>query len=291
VLIIVDSLESVFIREFKNSIVNIGAKDIYSVPLPDSCKGWNISGSELYAIKGIEDEYFGKLNISLVKRIPKGTEAKRRVIDKAKRTFKRDSDGNFIYEDAKIPNGCIVIESDRSIGLPYGYKCKEGCDYIDFIKDKEGTILYLYAIPKKFLYKVNQTALALSVKNMKNYSGMGYVTWNMGKIFLHIIPYNPNSQYVGTKILKTGTKTKYDAEINEIVGYWQKVGLIPNIALSGLSTGENLVMIPTQVGYIDYSPVGELSIGDVEVYTGQVKEHERKVEEFERQLYEEEGIE
>ena len=42
---------------------------------------------------------------------------------------------------------------------------------------------------------------------MKNYSGIGLTTWDYGVIFVHVIPYNPNSQYVGTKILKTAKTT------------------------------------------------------------------------------------
>ena len=117
------------------------------------------------------------------------------------------------------------------------------------------------------MYKINQTALALSVTNMKNYAGCGYVTWDHGVIFLHVIPYNPNSSYKGSIILKTGYSLNYNPEIHALLNYWQNVcNLIPKIELCALSDGSNLALRETTVGYDSYNPVENLSLGDKEIY-------------------------
>lgn len=258
------NLEELFIKEFKSNVKTIGSKDIYSISLPESVKSWEISGTELYAVKDIDDEYYGKLNKSIVKRLPNGMEVKRREIDKATRSFAKDADGNFIYSKVTIPSGSIVVISEKSIGLPFKYK-KEGYGYVDFVQKGE-VIEYLYILPKTVLYKVNQTALAISVKNMKNFKGMGYLTWKHGVIFIHVIPYNPKAQYVGSKILKTGVTLNYSAEISEIVCHWIQQDVVPDLSLCNLMLGENIALKPTIVGYVEYEPVEILSLGDKELY-------------------------
>lgn len=254
-------------REFRSATgLKTGYKDIYSVPLPSSSKSWEVSGTAMYAIKGIEEEYFKKLNFTTVKQMPKKFEVKRRVIDKANRSFKKDEDGSFMYEDVQVPSGSVVVLSEEQIGLPYKLynNPPKGFCYVDFARTTPVT--YIYAIPKEYLYKVNQTALVVSVKDMKNYWGKGYVTWDMGKVFLHIIPYNPNSKYVGSKVLKTGMTIDYSKEAKEIIDYWQEIKLIPNIALTALSSGENLCLKPTVVGYESYIPIEPIPVNAGEIY-------------------------
>lgn len=255
-------------REFRSAVgLRSGHKDIYSVPLPDSVKNWDVSGSYVYAIKGIEEEYFSLLNKTMVKQLPKKYEVKRRIIDKATKSFKKDESGSFVYEDIQVPTASAVVISDVQIGLPYKQYVNppKGYMYVDFTVDK-GSKVYIYALPKDYLYKVNQTALVVSVKDMKNFWGRGYLTWDSGKVFLHVIPYNPNAKYVGSKILKTGTTLDYSSEVKEIIDYWQKVNLIPNVNLCALSTGENLCLKSTVVGYDSYIPIEPIPVNAGEIY-------------------------
>lgn len=279
------SLEEVFIREFKQSIrMSKKDKNIYSLPLPEGSEAWEVSGSVVYAVKGITSDTGGlytKLNKSFGKRIPKNVVPSKRKVDLVTRNFMKDSSGKFIYEDVKIPTNSIVIVSKENLELPFNYKAPfEGFGYIDFIgfgADKE----YLYYIPKSCVYETNQTALALSVKNMKNFSGKGYLTWDYGTVYLHIVPYKPNTNYVGTKILKTGLNLNYSKEIKSIIDYWIAEGVIPNIALCETISEGNLVMKPTNVGYYDYTPVSELSVGEKEVYGSEFETESEEVEDEE----------
>lgn len=245
-----------------------GCKNVFSIPLPSQVDTWEVSGTELYGLKGITEPYYSELNNKIVKKLPKNYEAKRRVIDRVTRTFKKDSEGNPIYEEVKIPSGSIVVLSEIQIGLPYDrYKIttKDSYGYIDFVVEGDKT-LYMYIVPKEVCYKVNQTALALSVKSMKNYSGMGYTTWSSGVIYLHVIPYNPNAKYVGTKILKTGHSTSYEDEIRHIVDYWVVTGYIPDIKFCKLMNEENLCLKPTVVGYDFYIPIESIPISSKEIF-------------------------
>ena len=92
------TLEDVFKSEFRKEVSNIGYKDIYKVVLPKECNDWKVSGTELYAVKGIENKNFVGLNKTIVKRLPQGYEAKRRTIDKVTRSYAIDEEGNYIYE-------------------------------------------------------------------------------------------------------------------------------------------------------------------------------------------------
>ena len=262
------NLEDCFVREFKREIRLIGNKDIYSVPLPEDVNKWSVSGTEQYRVFGVVEEYFSNLNDTIVNRMPRGYEARRRVIDKINRSYKKDENGNYIYEKYAVPSGSTVVLSKVNLNLPYKLYLNppKGFGYVDFVIEKDGTTSYIYVIPNTMLYKIHQTALAISVKNMKNYNGMGYLTWDSGVIYIHIIPYNPNSQYVGSKILKTGIGLDYLKDIHTISDYWENVGFIPNIKLSALQSGENLVLKPTITGYTEYTAVDSICLGAKEVY-------------------------
>ena len=250
------TLEDVFIKEFRSEVRVVGSKDIYSVPLPEVCKTWEVSGTEEYMVMGIQEEFYQNLNDKVVRKLPHGYVAKRRVIDKAKRSYKRNEDGSFVYQDYQVPAGSAVVLSHKNINLPYSRYVKDtpGFGYIDYMP-KGSEVLFIYVLPKEHLYKVNQTALAISVKNMRNYQGIGFQTWDNGVIYIHVIPYSPNSKYIGSKILKTGKTLNYSKEIHQLSDYWEKVGLIPCIKLCALQNGENLCLKQTVTGYKDYNPI------------------------------------
>lgn len=265
------SLEKVFIKEFKRAMRNsLVSKNIYKVPLPDEVDGWEVSNGEVYAVRGIPLESAGmysNLNKSLVKKVPSGVSVQKRKLDLVKRNFARDGNGNYIYEDVKIPSGSIAVVSKVNLNLPYRYRVADtGFGYVDFVMNGD-TKEFLYYIPKKYLYMANQTALALSVKNMKNFYGKGYLTWQFGTVYLHIIPYKHTRNYVGTKILKTSLTLNYEKEVKTLVDFWVENNIIPNIALCNTIEEGNLVLKETSRGYDDYIPVEEFSLVDIEKFS------------------------
>ena len=258
------NLETEFIKEFKFNTSNIGSKDIYSIPLPPSADKWYVSGTDLYIVKDLQGEYIDKLNGKIVKKVPAGFEVKKRKIDKATRNFVMGENG-YEYEEYTVPAGQMIIISDQALGLPYNFKA-DNFTRIDYIKRKSGKIEHFYTVPKTCLYKINQTALAISVKNMKNYSGKGYITWDSGVIFIHVIPYAPGRSYIGSKILKTGVGLDYSKEIEEIVDFWKQTGVVPLIELCDTIQYGNIALKETAVGYEDYEPYESISVGDTEIY-------------------------
>ena len=270
------SLERVFIKEYKRAMRNsLVAKNIYNVPLPQEVNRWGILDGDTFVINGIPSDsagLFSSLNKSIVKKLPSGVSPQRRKFDLVNRCFIKDSMGNFIYENVKIPSNSMVILSSVNLNLPYRYKANDtGFGYIDFIVNR-GFKEYLYYVPKRYLYRSNQTALALSVKNMKNYFGKGYMTWKFGTVYLHIIPYKSSRNYVGTKILKTSHSLNYEKEVKAIVDFWVENDVIPNIALCNTIDEGNLVLKDTARGFDDYIPVEEMSLIDCEIYSNNVKE-------------------
>lgn len=272
----VSSLEENFKREFKENVKKVGDKNIYRVPLPKSVDTWNVSKAEMYAIKGIElgHKYSG-LNQTIVKGLPRGSEAKRRIIDKVHHSFKKDLNGDYLYEDYPVPSGSIVLRSTTDLNLKFSdyiAPSADGFGYIDFV-NLNGIKEYLYVVPKQYVYKVDQTALALSVRSMNSYNGSGYLTWGHGTIFLYVIPYKPNRSYDATRILKTKYNTDYSREINEIEVYWQNNGVLPNIELSTLYDGTVLCKKPVNIIENFYEPVEELPLNEKEIYNEVAEEH------------------
>ena len=265
------SLENIFIKQFRQALSSRDSKrDIFSLPLPSEVSNWDVSGSDMYGVKGIPSGagLFSKLNKSLVKKLPSNINVGRRKVDLVNRTFAKDSSGNYIYEKVKIPTGSQVVLSKVNLRLPFKYKSDlEGFGYIDFIVTSKGQKEFMYYIPKIYLYETNQTALALSVKNMKNYYGSGYTTWDFGVVYLHIVPYKPNQKYVGTRILKTSHKLNYSNEVKYLVNFWESNNIIPNISLCNTSIG-NLCLKQTTRGYDGYTPISTLNVYEKEYQRG-----------------------
>lgn len=264
------TLESEFVKEFKNTVMVVD-KDVYNIPLPAEVKTWSVSKTELYAVKGITEEPYTQLNRTIVSKLPSGYTAKRRVIDKSTRGFKIGSDGKYVYEDYKVPAGCEVVISKVKLGVSYKNYLDMNSQYgfVDFTKNGE----YMYVLPDTVLYRVNQTALALSNKSMKGFTGHSVVTWKHGTLFLYIVPYKPKTSYVGTSIIKTGYTIDYSREIKQILDYWQSIGFIPNISLcelrelgNSLEKEPNLCLRSVRIGYPEYVPVSLLAKGDERVY-------------------------
>ena len=81
-----------------------------------------------------------------------------------------------------------------------------------------------------------------------------------------MIPYNPRSKYVGSKILATKCGLDYKYEVRQILNFWQRTKVIPDLRLTVLGDGGNLALKRTAVGYTEYIQVQPLALGDRELY-------------------------
>lgn len=264
------NLEELFIREFKKSMRSLPkTRDIYKVPLPAEVSEWSVSDGSLYGVYGIpfeEGGIFRGLNRTFVRKPPSGVVVKKRKVDLVNRCFMKDSSGGFVYEDVRVPRGSMVVISKTNLNILFGYRdYSDGFGYIDFIDSGKGGREFIYYIPKRYLYSANETALAISVKDMKNYYGRGYLTWDYGLIYIHVIPYRAGRKYIGTRVLKSDCKLNYDCEIRALVDFWVKGGIIPAISLCNTVSEGNLVLKETVRGYNDFEPLEKVSVADREI--------------------------
>lgn len=216
------TLDELFYKEFNVMMQDlkgmVGSCNLQDIPLPEQVKSFIIEKRKKVVIKGIEEEHYNNLNET--EAYLWGTSSlKRRKFD-YKGEYMKDKDGNYIMEDVVCPRDCTAIISDTVIGVPYKFKPKEQFLYVDIL-DAPTRQMYIYIVPKKYLYMVKQTALVLSWNKLRRfYSGIGVALQNGYTLYMYIVPYNPMSSATNYKVLATKTSVDYNKELNIIKNFW-----------------------------------------------------------------------
>ena len=229
--------EELFFKEFNAMVLALraynGPVNIYDMPLPDI--PFHRELHEIAYIQGIETEYYNKLNESEAI-IWKEGKLKRRKFD-YRGEYMTDSDGNVITEEVTLPQDCIAIVSEIRIGVPYKFKTEEPFAYVDMVK-RDDKIYYVYIVPKKYCYKINQTALILNTNKMRvYYQGIGLTLKNGSIVYLYVIPYKPTQKERGYRVLCSHTNIDYSKEFVAIRDYWLQNNYMFNPALCNLYEG------------------------------------------------------
>lgn len=229
--------EELFFKEFNAMVLALraynGPVNIYDMPLPDI--PFHRELHEIAYIQGIETEYYNKLNESEAI-IWKEGKLKRRKFD-YRGEYMTDSDGNVITEEVTLPLDCIAIVSEIRIGVPYKFKTEESFAYVDMVK-RDDKIYYVYIVPKKYCYKINQTALILNTNKMRvYYQGIGLTLKNGSIVYLYVIPYKPTQKERGYRVLCSHTNIDYSKEFVAIRDYWLQNNYMFNPALCNLYEG------------------------------------------------------
>lgn len=230
------SLDEIFVKEF-NLMMNMrkgmtGQVNLNDIPLPPgSEKHLFVETRDKVRIIGIQEEYFSKLS---------GTEALlwgHKQLQRRKFDYKGQfimKDGHYVLQDVTCPQECVAVISKDSIGVPNTFKSKEQSCYVDMISRKTPNgeqHRYVYIIPKKYCYKVKQTALVLSWNKLRRfYQGIGLSMQNGSVLYMYVIPYNPNSSVHNYRILHCKTSVDYTHEITVIKNFWIQRGIIFNPA-------------------------------------------------------------
>lgn len=226
------SLDEIFYKEFQAMMYQrkgmTGQVNLNDIPLPPgSDKHLFVETRDKVRIIGITEEYFSKLN---------GTEAllwgrsqlKRRKFD-YRGEFMRDKDGKYILQDVTCPQECVAIISKESIGVPNAFKSKDQLSYVDMItrRTENGELhRFVYIVPRKYCYKVKQTALVLSWNKLRRfYQGIGLSMQSGSILYMYVIPYSPTSKVHNYRILHCKSSVDYTHEISVIKNFWiqQKV--------------------------------------------------------------------
>lgn len=229
--------EELFFKEFNAMVLALraynGPVNIYDMPLPDI--PFHRELHEIAYIQGIETEYYNKLNESEAI-IWKEGKLKRRKFD-YRGEYMTDSDGNVITEEVTLPQDCIAVVSEIRIGVPYKFKTEEPFAYVDMVK-RDDKIYYVYIVPKKYCYKINQTALILNTNKMRvYYQGIGLTLKNGSIVYLYVIPYKPTQKEKGYRVLCSHTNIDYSKEFVAIRDYWLQNNYMFNPALCNLYEG------------------------------------------------------
>ena len=230
------SLDEIFYKEFTQMMYQLkgmnGVTNLEEVPLPPECADrFFIEKKPKVYIGDIREEYYSKL--AGTEALLWGTSAlKKRKFDH-NGEFMKDKDDNYILQDVICPSGNIAIVSDISIGVPTKFKSREGCQYVDMISKElpDGRKIYrfVYIIPKKYCYKLNQTALVLSWNKLRRfYSGVGISLTNGSTLYVYIVPYSPTKTAHNYRVLMTKTSVDYTEEIEMLRDFWIRTGYMFN---------------------------------------------------------------
>lgn len=209
-----------------------GPVDLYSIPMPESLRHkLVVEKRDMVTISTIEDEYYGKLGNTVALLWGKGKLMRRKYDYKGE--FITDKNGNFIWKDVTCPNNCVAIVSDKSIGVPTDHKCSEPFEYVDMVtKEEAGKKIhkFVYIVPRKYCYKINQTALVLSFTKLRvYYFGVALAMQNGHTLYVYTIPYKPTQgTYHNYRILMSKPSLSYEEELAEIQKYWLENNIIFN---------------------------------------------------------------
>lgn len=254
------TLDDILAKELRQTIGKLPTiPSIYELPNPLEGKG-EIQEGRVYRVKGIEDSVFSPLNDELVVDMGR-VKPERTVRGKAGRA-KRDERNQIIKEKPSTPAGSKFIRTKHKLDIPFRFE-STGFNYADFIGDLEDGYKYIYAIPKDNLYTVHMTALAVSSRTMRCYSGHKFKTWHFGSLTVAVIPYNPKSKYTNTIILLTKAGIDYGEEIKEYVNGLIAQGVIPNVADFSVEGGyRNLVYEEARISYDGYEEESTIPLSE-----------------------------
>lgn len=241
-------------KEFRATLRKIPTQvSIYDLPKGDP--SWmKVLGQE-FIVQGIEDPVFEFLEGSVVLS-PGKVPLKRQV---------RNREGDILSEkeDLVVPRGFLGVLSEQTDDIPFKRDKTTGYDYTDAFRDASGRVLHTYLLPKKVLYRTQATALAISVRKMRSFFTLEIQTWNHGKLFLHIIPFNPNQKttYDATIVLASKQGLDYEEETQAYLTTLYNIGVLPSPALLNID-GESLVIKEGTPGIEEYLGTSEVSLDE-----------------------------
>ena len=265
--------DDLFCREFVAMMRGLkgihGNMSVLDVPIPDELKNkcFVLNAHQVY-IDGIETEYYSNLNRGIHIMLSKPSLLRRKFDHTGQ--FIKNQDGSYKTEEVPVHHGMVAIASDRAIGVKTKFKSKEGFTYVDYIEDtSHGTRerKFLYIVPKKYCYRVNQVALVVSTNKLqrKFYSGVNIALTNGSILYIYVIPYSPTMARQAFRVLATGTSPEELFGLaGELYKYWVQSGFAFNPAACecfGSSSPRNNMAYEEFPGQLDtYSLYKEVNL-------------------------------
>ena len=237
------TLEEIFYKEFNSMLAqrraSCGVVNLYDLPMPESIANNTIDTHDKVLISGIDDEYYSKLNNTEAILLSRPN-LKRRKFDYKGEFIKKDD--NFVFEEVDVPKSCVAVVSKEKIGVPLKYKPSDSFIYVDVInkvnEDGEHDVRYIYILPKKFCYKLNQVALVLSLNKLRvYYNGIQLALQNGNIVYIYTIPYKPSKAERTYRCLGTKTDLDFTQELNDIKNFWLENKILFDYSMCELSEG------------------------------------------------------
>lgn len=235
------SLDLIFAKEFKamaqQRVAYSGAINLYDLPLPKDFRS-GASSMKKVLLRGIREEYYSKLNNVECLHWTRPNLKRRKFGSDGQ--ILTDSNGKAITVDVPLPNGCAAIATDVKLGVPLKFKSKEGFDYVDCITKPrpDGSVerKYIYIIPKKYCYSINQLALVLSLNKLRSfYFGQEMVLQSGHTVYLYVVPYRPGGNEKPYRVLCTKTRNAFGAEVDAIMRFWLQSNILFPLEMTQLS--------------------------------------------------------
>ncbi|MFA8998102.1 hypothetical protein ACEI87_10525 [Clostridioides difficile] len=226
-----------FFGEFK-ALINDRRKSNLNIPLnsmtipsfPNLIK--NIPSNPAIFVMGIEKKNFSLLNNSKAELLDLSN--KKNIV--TNKCFEKNL-VNYNYK--KMNKHCVLIISKIFIGIVNDTKSKNPkaskYNYVGCIEKENKEKLYIYIIPKKYVYKINICALILTSKKIdKFYNGFKLIKQDGESIYLYVIPYQyKKSDY---DILGLKYSSNFNKEIKLILSHWINKNYIFDFKLTYLET-------------------------------------------------------
>lgn len=257
------SSDEIFIKQFKN-MMNIRSSLFPPFKLSDLPLGDDMfSGTpkrSLAIIRGIDEPFFSRLNNWTVELVGRSTLSKRLALSDG--SFRKDDKGNYVVTPVPVPNISVAVISSLSIGLLRKYEdgrihnVSDGFKYVDYFVS-DGNKKYIYIIPRSNVYKLNLSALVVSLTHRRSfYKGCKLALQNGRYVYLYVVPFKYRS-YGEEVVVGVKPSINFEKEVSTLLSYWLSIGVTFDLSLTKLDDTLNGV---NNVGILDIE--GTLSYED-----------------------------
>ena len=252
-VIIMAVYENVFVKEFNDMMNQRRSQNtnfsIVDIPFPNLNliqKDDFVEGGKWGYVKNIAEPYFNALNKTEVE-IIKGRTFKKKLSlydENGKAVFRKDATGEFVTTDVSVEKNFVAVYSSVNIHLPnrvesHGvkkeYKPTKGYRYIDYVDTPKGR-KFLYLIPMECVYPIELCGLVIALnKHRAYYKGCKVALTNGHYVYIYSIPYKyrENAGYV---LIGAKSSPDFDKEMNQLLNYWMKNGILFDLNMTALDT-------------------------------------------------------
>lgn len=244
-----------------------GSFSIKGISLKTPLDGNVMSKKAKVLMRGIQDEYYKQLNDTTAILLT-GCSLYRRKYNKD--GFLKNKEGEVLKDRYAVPRECVAVLSNKRLGVPLKHRPVEKFDYVDYYTVKGVGISFIYIIPRKYCYRLNEVALLLSqTKQNSSYGGYQLSLQNGYYAYLQVVPYRPKLLERDCKVLGVFNKVNLEQEINKVIEEWVKSGILFDLNFTRLDNPvrgvQNLGYSLVQPTLEDYNMCGDTLDGDKEI--------------------------